>query len=279
MLKTFGGARCVPMWNTLRDTIIMLMTRPHTEFDTLKRTGVDIFCECMSHLPALTPTATATFVTAVPILLQCLPDPDFRQTCAFGLGICAKQGGAAFAPFVDTTLSALVAMINAGDSRDEENSDATDNAISSIVHIALNQGRTELLPLWLSYLPLTSETTESEVCYTILCDQIEANNGALLGANFANLPRILSVICDILHVSHTKLCTPVVRGRLCAIVTRLATLPAEAVAALNASLNDTQRATFAAVIAKSQADAAALAAAIATLSVIDATTSAAAPPS
>jgi hypothetical protein len=89
-----------------------------------------------------------------------------------------------------------------------------------------------------------------------------------LGANFANLPRILSVLCDVLHGDHHHMVKAPVRVRLISILNRLATLPPDALNALNASLSPVQRTTFANILAQSQAEAVAAAtAAVASLSI------------
>lgn len=143
-----------------------------------------------------------------------------------------------------------MANINHDEAKEDDNLEATDNAISAMGRIALHQSRPELFVPWLTYLPLHSDAAEAEVCYGMLCDLVEGNNASLLGTNFANLPRILVVMCDILHRDHKHMVTDTVRNRITTIMHRLTTLPAEAIAALNASLTPLQRHTFADVIAK-----------------------------
>jgi hypothetical protein len=70
-------------------------------------------------------------------------------------------------------VGALLTQINDPESKEEDNLHATDNAISSIVHIGRYQNRPELLPLWLSYLPLGTPAYHYIIvcccCMSVLC--------------------------------------------------------------------------------------------------------------
>ena len=69
---------------------------------------------------------------AGPCLAGCTDaDADVRQASVYGVGVMAEKLGAAFAPHVPASLQALAAVIQAQDSRTDENVNATENAISS----------------------------------------------------------------------------------------------------------------------------------------------------
>ena len=91
-------------------------------------------------------------------------------------------------------------MITAPDSRDVENINPTENAISAVTKIlkfnssALNID--DVIGHWMSWLPVWEDEDEAPHIYNYLCDLVEANHPILLGPNHANLPRIISIIAE-----------------------------------------------------------------------------------
>jgi hypothetical protein len=76
----------------------------------------------------------------------------------------------------------------------------TENCISAVTKICkYNPGNinvNEILPHWLSWLPVWEDEDEAVHIYNYLCDLVEANNPAVLGENNGNLPRIVGIIAD-----------------------------------------------------------------------------------
>jgi hypothetical protein len=93
-----------------------------------------------------------------------------RHAAAFGLGACARASGKGFQPLIERSLKALMTSINRPNSRNHENEPATDGAISAlgkIVHYSLQDQATSptvtnVLTLWLDYLPLNADHDESK---------------------------------------------------------------------------------------------------------------------
>jgi hypothetical protein len=59
-------------------------------------------------------------------------EASLRQGCAYGIGVCATQGGQHFAPYVPHAAKALVDCISHPEATGPANSAATDNCISSL---------------------------------------------------------------------------------------------------------------------------------------------------
>ncbi len=82
-------------------------------------------------------------------------------------------------------------------SREPENINPTENAISATTKILkFNASQVSLdqyLPMWLSWLPVYEDVDESPYVYGYLCDLVEANHPAVLGASNENLPKIVQV--------------------------------------------------------------------------------------
>ena len=57
----------------------------------------------------------------------------------------------------------------------------------------------QLFELWLSKLPLRADEIEAKVVHRQLVELVEASNPALIGAGFAKLPQVLSVMAALLE--------------------------------------------------------------------------------
>ena len=80
----------------------------------------------------------------------------------------------------------LVGVIQAPESKVKENVNATENCINV----------NEILPHWLSWLPLNEDKEEAVHTFDFLCDLIESNNPIVLGPDNANLPKIFVIIAE-----------------------------------------------------------------------------------
>ncbi|XP_067014129.1 importin-5 [Anabrus simplex] len=123
---------------------------------------------------------------------------EVRQAAVYGWGVLGQYGGDAFAGACAEALPLLVEVIKAPESRSPENINPTENAISAVTKIlkynssALNVN--EILPHWLSWLPVWEDDDEAPHVYGYLCDLIEANHPVVLGINHSNLPQIIGII-------------------------------------------------------------------------------------
>ena len=75
-----------------------------------------------------------------------------RQAAAYGCGVMGQFGGPGFAQWCKEAIPRLVQVIQAPDSREQENVNPTENAISAVTKILKwNQGAInvdEVLPVW-----------------------------------------------------------------------------------------------------------------------------------
>ncbi|CAG2257042.1 IPO5 [Mytilus edulis] len=126
--------------------------------------------------------------------------PELRQASAYGIGVMAKFGGEVYAATCAEALPLLVKMIQDPESRSPENANPTENAISAIAKICQHNNSqinvNDVLPMWLSWLPVWEDEDEAEPVYNYLCDLIEINHPLILGENHVNLPRIVCIVAE-----------------------------------------------------------------------------------
>ncbi|VEL40657.1 unnamed protein product [Protopolystoma xenopodis] len=145
----------------------------------------------------------------LPRLAQALthPEPPVRQAAFYGVGMAAQHG----CPEWDTVLPeftlTLIKCIGALNSRDSQNNFSTENAICAVTKIMKYRphclpsslgGLDQLIPNWLTWLPVWEDTSETYGVFDYLCDLVQANCPALLGPDNANLPRVVHAIAHCL---------------------------------------------------------------------------------
>jgi len=139
-------------------------------------------------------------------LLACVSSgqPEVRQAAAYGCGVLGQCGGQGFAAAASQAVPLLCEVIQQPDSRQPENVNPTENAISAVTKILQFNGSQvnmdQILPLWFSWLPVTEDVDEAPFVYGFLADLVEGNNPHILGANNSNLPRVIAVIAEALAV-------------------------------------------------------------------------------
>jgi len=142
----------------------------------------------------------------VPFMLEYAsdPHPGVRQAALYGLGVCVQHGGDNFKPIVPKVLEILVNVINGKDSRVDKNAPPTENAISSVGKIIrycsplLGDQLPQVVDMWVNWLPINIDNIEAKVVHDQLFDFIKTNNNLVFGANYKNLPKVLSVFAQIL---------------------------------------------------------------------------------
>ncbi|CAM9477610.1 unnamed protein product, partial [Ectocarpus fasciculatus] len=96
-------------------------------------------------------------------------------------------------------------LINRPDAKDEDSLLVTENAVAALgtlcVSPALSSAvdRSQLLPLWLSHLPLKEDETEARVVHRTLCELVEQQDPSLLGRNLGQVSLVVSVLGQILE--------------------------------------------------------------------------------
>jgi len=125
---------------------------------------------------------------------------EVRQAAAYGCGVLGQYGGPEYAAVCATALPELVKVIADPSSREPENINPTENAISAVTKIlkwnASQVNMEQYLPMWFTWLPVYEDVDEAPYVYGYLCDLVEGNHPAVLGANNANLPKVVQIIAE-----------------------------------------------------------------------------------
>ncbi|KAI8924999.1 armadillo-type protein [Entophlyctis helioformis] len=133
-------------------------------------------------------------------------DPSVRQTAAFGVGIAAKVGGEPYRAFSVSALQNLFSVVRHADARSEDNTLATENAISAISKICRTYGTSgafdlaQVLPHWFNALPIIEDEDEFEDTYSYLLDLIEGSHPAIPLSNAANLTKLVDIFTQVLAI-------------------------------------------------------------------------------
>lgn len=166
-----------------------------------------------------------------PALLQYVSDksPEVRQAATYGCGVLGQYGGEQFAVTCAQIIPLLVQVVNDPKSREPENVNPTENAISAVTKIlkfnkSALQNVDEIINVWFSWLPVTEDSDEAPHIYGYLCDLIQGNHPVILGANNCNLPRIVSIIAQA-FVNKVVAAVSEVGSRMLAIVKQVESNP------------------------------------------------------
>ncbi|GFY98998.1 ARM repeat superfamily protein [Actinidia rufa] len=141
--------------------------------------------------------------TYLPFLLEACnsENPDVRQAAVYGLGVCAEFGGSVFKPFVGEALSRLIIVIRDPNALQPENIMSYDNAVSALGKICQFHRDTidsaQVVPVWLSCLPIKGDLIEAKVVHDQLCSMVERSDMELLGPNNQYLPKIVAVFAEV----------------------------------------------------------------------------------
>ncbi|KAJ2336135.1 importin subunit beta-3, partial [Coemansia sp. RSA 2681] len=132
----------------------------------------------------------AEFMPAILAALGERASPDLRQAAAYGVGVMAQFGGAAYADFVvGAALPALLAELRRSDARDAENVYATENAAAAVAKVLRFLGARVgadaapgVLRAWFAALPVVHDDDEAPGVYEFLVQMLREQPEALLGA-------------------------------------------------------------------------------------------------
>ncbi|CAI5473246.1 unnamed protein product [Closterium sp. Yama58-4] len=199
LVRVFKGS-FKPFADDLAPFVLQMMdkSRPSTE----RRVGICIFDDLAENMGD---AAASYFPAFLPHILEAVLDPlpEIRQSAAYGIGICAQHGGAAFTPYVPDTVARLGQVVSSADSKTELSVSATDNAISALGRLCEHQAHApfdsaHVLSVWLAYLPIREDRAEAKVAHAQLCGLLERSDARILGPNNQNLPHIVGVLLEVL---------------------------------------------------------------------------------
>ncbi|ERE91640.1 importin-5-like protein [Cricetulus griseus] len=189
--------KVLPWFEQLLPLIVNLIC-PHRPWPD-RQWGLCIFDDIIEHCSPSSFKYAEYFLRPM-LQYVCDNSPEVRQAAAYGLGVMAQYGGDNYRPFCTEALPLLVRVIQSADSKTKENVNATENCISAVGKIMKFKpdcvNVEEVLPHWLSWLPLHEDKEEAVQTFSYLCDLIESNNPIVLGPNNTNLPKIFGIIAE-----------------------------------------------------------------------------------
>ncbi|XP_077014669.1 importin-5 isoform X1 [Tamandua tetradactyla] len=189
--------KVLPWFEQLLPLIVNLIC-PHRPWPD-RQWGLCIFDDVIEHCSPASFKYAEYFLRPM-LQYVCDNSPEVRQAAAYGLGVMAQYGGDNYRPFCTEALPLLVRVIQSADSKTKENVNATENCISAVGKIMKFKpdcvNVEEVLPHWLSWLPLHEDKEEAVQTFSYLCDLIENNHPVVLGPNNTNLPKIFSIIAE-----------------------------------------------------------------------------------
>eukprot|EP00004_Rigifila_ramosa_P000753 TRINITY_DN10783_c0_g1_i1.p1 TRINITY_DN10783_c0_g1~~TRINITY_DN10783_c0_g1_i1.p1 ORF type:complete len:1103 (-),score=294.98 TRINITY_DN10783_c0_g1_i1:27-3248(-) len=167
-----------------------------------RQTALCILDDIVESGPAAAPYHARIF----PVFLASIEDQHagVRQAAVYGCGAMAQFAPALFAPTAMQVVQRMVALVQNPQARSTlGNQCATDNTISAIGKICLNQGAAisalpQLIQVWVDGLPIKGDRMEARVVYAQLCTFLESGNAAVLGPNFSNMTKVVIALADAL---------------------------------------------------------------------------------
>ncbi|GLD97930.1 hypothetical protein PINS_up006627 [Pythium insidiosum] len=252
LAKTHGAA-FFPVFQALLWDKIVELSQPHCLPED-RKLALYVLDDVLEHCGA---PAMHELDTFVPLLLEVLQSsdgyPPVVQASAFGLGVCARLGGAAFARHAPATLQLLLDVVALPYAQEPAMRNATDNAVSAIGLIAECQSATvdaaALFPRWLAMLPLRGDLEESLEVLKRLCRYVHERHELVLGHDGRHVAGVVRVFADTL--AHARSFSRHVGDEAFA---ELRQRMAEALALLRASMpEDAMQAAWAALSAPQQA--------------------------
>ncbi|KAL7617550.1 hypothetical protein Lser_V15G02609 [Lactuca serriola] len=198
LVKTFK-ASFLPFFDELSSYIMPMWGKDKTTEE--RRIAICIFDDVAEQCRE---AALKYYDTYVPFLLDACNDenPDIRQAAVYGLGVCAEHGGSVIKPLVGEVLSRLNFVIRHPNALQPDNIMAYDNAVSALGKVCQFHRDTidsaQVIPAWLSCLPIKGDLIEAKVVHDLLCSMVERSDVEILGPNNQYLPKIVSIFAEIL---------------------------------------------------------------------------------
>lgn len=241
LIKTFK-ASFLPFFDELSVYITPMLGKDKTAEE--RRIAICIFDDVAEQCSQ---AALKYYDNYLPFLLEACNDlnADVRQAAVYGIGVCAEYGGVVFRPLVGEALSRLNNVIRHPDAQLPDNVMAYDNAVSALGKICQFHrdaiDATQIIPAWLSCLPIKGDLIEAKVVHDQLCSMAERSDRELLGPNNQYLPKILSVFAEVLCAGK-DLATEQTASRMISLLRQLQqTLPPSVLASTLSSLQPQQQ--------------------------------------
>ncbi|KAG7389270.1 Importin-5 [Phytophthora pseudosyringae] len=142
------------------------------------------------------------FLPVLESALREVSEPGLIQAAAFGVGVCASQGGETFAPHAEQCLQLLHNVVAHPRAHSPEQRNATDNAVSALGKFCEFQAgavdAATLFPQWLELLPLRGDLEESLAVSRRLCGYVNDRHPLVLGApDYGHLGKVVAVLAAV----------------------------------------------------------------------------------
>ncbi|KAL2974777.1 hypothetical protein AAZX31_14G123200 [Glycine max] len=139
----------------------------------------------------------------LPFLLEACND-EYPDAAIYGVGVCAEFGGSVFNPLVGEALSRLDVVIRHPNALHADNIIAYDNVVSALGKICQfhrdSINAAQVVPAWLSCLPIKGDLIEAKVVHDQLCSMVERSDRELIGPNNQYLSKIVAVFAEVLSM-------------------------------------------------------------------------------
>ncbi|KAM0885113.1 hypothetical protein ACQ4PT_030536 [Festuca glaucescens] len=241
LIKTFK-ASFLPFFDELSVYVTPMLGKDKTAEE--RRIAICIFDDIAEQCRE---SALKYYDTYVPFLLEASNDDnsDVRQAAVYGLGVCAEFGGLTFRPLVGEALSKLNNLIRHPEARHPDNIMAYDNAVSALGKICQFHrdgiDAAQVIPAWLSCLPIKDDKIEAKVVHDQLCSMVERSDTQVLGPHSQYLPKIVSIFAEVL-CNGKELATDETTNRMINVLKRFQqTLPPDFLASTFSTLQPQQQ--------------------------------------
>jgi hypothetical protein len=201
LIKMHRGAIVPHIATTVGPILIKYLNNKEPGAAQLRQYGIFLCDDLVEHA---SPEAHIILDAFLPAMADALTaeSPVLRQAAVYGAGVCAIFGGPKFDAYVPGVKDTLIKIVTSPDSRDEENECATDNAVSSLLKIAMHRSAcpgvdvNQIMVGVLAYLPIKGDGIEARLVHGWLVDGLAANDELWVGAGGSRLPLLLRVLAQ-----------------------------------------------------------------------------------
>ncbi|KAM3548004.1 hypothetical protein MY1884_009355 [Beauveria asiatica] len=175
------GASFLPLWEKLLLTYEGFLT---SSDPTQRQWGLCIMDDVLEYCGPES-IRYANYISQ-PLIDGCQnPSSAVRQAAAYGVGVAAHRGGAAWSQFLGGALPILFQATQISDARNDDNVYATENACASIAKIlhynASGVGDVQaVITQWIETLPITNDEEAAPYAYAYLAELIDQGNPTVM---------------------------------------------------------------------------------------------------
>jgi hypothetical protein len=200
LAKTHGTA-FFPVFMTLLWEKVAALAAPGCLVED-RRLALFVVDDVLEHCGAAAMRRLDVFLPVLESALREVSEPSLVQAAAFGVGVCASQGGEAFAPHAEQCLQLLHNVVAHPRAHSPEQRNATDNAVAALGKFCEFQAgavnAATLFPQWLELLPLCGDLEESLAVSRRLCRYVNDRHPLVLGApDYRHLAKVVTVLAAV----------------------------------------------------------------------------------